>query len=91
MSLCNPIEASLTNRWILKNLECDDVSLVGFASKGENMEQCSFHLVPCFEECSPCICSCSCEFIFLGTSSNINHILVVVDVNLPLGQEPLCD
>jgi hypothetical protein len=57
MSLCNPTEGSLTNRWILKNLECDDASLVGFAFKGENMEQCSLHLVPCFEECLPSICS----------------------------------
>lgn len=66
MSLCNPIEAFLTNRWILKNLECNDASLVGFASKGKNMEQCSFHLVPCFEECSPCICSCELWIQFFG-------------------------
>jgi hypothetical protein len=31
------------------------------------------------------------EFNFLGTSSNINHILTIVDVNLPLGAEPLRD
>jgi hypothetical protein len=41
----------LLNRLLdFRNLECD-TPFVGSACKGENTEECSFHLVPCFQEC----------------------------------------
>jgi hypothetical protein len=41
----------LFNRLLhFRNLECD-MPFVGSACKGENTEGCSFHLVPCLEEC----------------------------------------
>jgi hypothetical protein len=54
-----------------RNLECD-TPFVGSACKGENTEECSFHLVPCFQECRPGV-TVNCEFNFLGTSWNISY------------------
>jgi hypothetical protein len=55
-----------------KNLECDDASLVSFVSFW-------FHVLNNVHHVFVLV---NCEFKFLGTSSTINHILVVANVNL---------
>jgi len=55
---------------------------IGSSCKGEVMEQCSFHLIPHFEECLQGI-TVSHEFIF-G-----NFMEMVASFNLPQEAEPL--
>ncbi len=61
-------------------------TFVGFTcNKGETMEQCNFHLVPRFKECSPNI-FINEDRLFVMLRSQTHHILGIVNF---FGRKPM--
>jgi hypothetical protein len=82
MSLCNPIEASLTNKWIFKILNVMMLHWLVLSLKEKIQNNVVFFWFHVLNNVHHVFVLVNCEFKFLGTSSTINHILVVANVNL---------